>query len=111
VDVEGDEQHNINEIVKAVVNRTMEEFTEESKVILKAITKVRHNMARGRHQQYWIKSKSAKDSERMETLQSMVDTWSLVYSGLVVSVMVTQIYVLRGFFHEKPTSSKLMMRT
>jgi len=111
VDVEGDEQDDENEVMKAAINRTMEEFSEESKVILKTITKVRHNMARGRHQQYWIKSKSSKDSERMETLQGMVDTWSLIYTSLLVTVMVGQVFVLRSFFNEKPTSSKLMMRT
>ncbi|XP_023335222.1 uncharacterized protein LOC111706559 isoform X2 [Eurytemora carolleeae] len=110
VDVVGDENENVAEIVKAFLNRTMEVFEENSKEIMTTVTKVRHSLARARHQQYWIKSKNSKDAERLESLQGMVDTWSIVYSGLVCAVGIGQILVL-SFFNIKPATSQLKMRT
>lgn len=99
-------------LINNAINRTMEKFEADSKNVLSAIVKVRHAVARARHQQYWLKSKNSKDSERMITLQGMVDTWSMIYSSLICVVAVAQIFVLRSFFHIKPTSyTGLKMRT
>lgn len=111
VDIEGDENENVNEILNNAINSTMEEFNEESKEVQSAITKVRYAIARSRHQQYWIKSKNLKDSERMETLKGMVDTWSMLCSSFVCIVMIVQVFTLRSFFNVKPPTSQLKMRT
>jgi len=110
VDVEGDELDDDQEFLKLFINRTMEEFQADSEQVLLAIKKVRHGLARARHQQYWIKSKSTKDSERMDTLKGMVDKWSSVNSCVVFVVMVAQVIALRSLFNVKPVSSKLNVR-
>ena len=47
---------------------------------------------------------------RLESIISMIDTWSMAYSCLVVVVGVVQLFVLKRFFKETPTTSKLRMR-
>ena len=89
--------------------------------------KVRTNLARSKHSQWWLGNKVTiaaqaqlfftsvclqipKDMARLESIISMIDTWSMAYSCLVVVVGVVQLFVLKRFFKETPTTSKLRMR-
>ena len=87
--------------------------------------KVRTNLARSKHSQWWLGNKVPaqaqlfftsvclqipKDMARLESIISMIDTWSMAYSCLVVVVGVVQLFVLKRFFKETPTTSKLNMR-
>jgi len=72
--------------------------------------KVRTNLARSKHSQWWLGHKIPKDMARLESIISMIDTWSMVYSCLVVVVAVIQLFVLKRFFNVTPTTTKLKMR-
>ena len=41
----------------------------------------------------------------------MIDRWSLAHSTLLIAVALVQVYFLKSFFKETPTSVKLKMRT
>jgi uncharacterized membrane protein YuzA (DUF378 family) len=47
----------------------------------------------------------------MDSLLSMIDTWSSVYSLLVGLVGVAQVLLLKSFFNIRPPTSNLKMRT
>ena len=52
-----------------------------------------------------------KDTERLESLITMIDSWSMAHSTLVVGVALVQVYLLKSFFRETPTTVQLKMRT
>ena len=52
-----------------------------------------------------------KDTERLESIISMIDKWSMAHSTLLVVVAFVQVYFLKSFFKETPTTVKLKMRT
>ena len=54
---------------------------------------------------------SSKDLERIDSLVSMIDKWSSVYSVLVGLVGVAQVLLLKSFFNIRPATSKLKMQT
>ena len=41
----------------------------------------------------------------------MIDKWSMAHSTLLVVVALLQVYFLKSFFNETPTTVKLKMRT
>ena len=51
-----------------------------------------------------------KDTERLESIISMIDTWSMVYACLVCTVGLVQVFVLKRLFKETPATSQLKMR-
>ena len=76
----------------------------------KSIRKVRSALARSRHTAWWVGTKVAKDMERLGTITSMIDKWSMAYSMLVCMVGVVQVMVLRRLFTAKPGTTHLNMR-
>ena len=76
----------------------------------KSIRKVRSALARSRHTACWLGTKVAKDMERLATITSMIDNWSMVYSMLVCVVGVVQVMVLRRLFNAKPGTTHLNVR-
>jgi len=109
-DIQGDEER---ELLKEenVVNATLTEYLEEAKLVRRSVIKVRGNVARSRHAQWWLGNKIPKDTERLEGVIAMIDTWSMAYSCLVCVVGAVQVVVLKRFFVTLPTSSKLKMST
>ena len=51
-----------------------------------------------------------KDTARLESIVQMIDTWSIAHSILLVIVSFTQVYFLKKFFEESPTTTKLNAR-
>ena len=51
-----------------------------------------------------------KDTERLESVMAMIDTWSMVYSGLVCVVGWAQVTLLKRLFNETPASGHMKMR-
>ena len=47
----------------------------------------------------------------MESILTMIDTWSIAYTTLSVVVAFAQVTLLKRFFNVIPTSSNLKMRT
>merc|ERR1711892_210766 len=110
-DILGDEDvvQSHEEVVLAI-NQTMEDYLFKADMVRKSVMKVRTNLARSKHSQWWLGNKIPKDMARLESIISMIDTWSMAYSCLVVVVGVVQLFVLKRFFKETPTTSKLRMR-
>ena len=59
---------------------------------------------------YLFTFQTPKDTERLESIVSMIDTWSMAYSCLVVVVGCIQVVVLKRFFEVTPTTTKMNMR-
>ena len=76
----------------------------------KSIRKVRSALARSRHTAWWVGSKMSKDIERLVTITSMIDKWSMAYGMLVCVVGMVQVMVLRQLFNVKPGTSHLAAR-
>ena len=76
----------------------------------KSIRKVRSALARSRHTAWWVGTKVAKDMERLATITSMIDKWSMAYTILVGVVGVVQVMVLRRLFNSKPGTTHLNVR-
>merc|ERR1719427_801126 len=111
-DILGDEKVvQPEEAVKLAVNQTLEEYLAQAGIVRKSVVKVRSNVARSKHTQWWLGQKTPKDTQRLQSIISMIDTWSMMYSCLVVVVALVQVFVLKKFFEEKPTTTQLKVRT
>merc|ERR1711915_25096 len=110
-DIQGDE-----EIVQPakeleiMVNQTMEEYKIQADSVNMALKKVRFRLTKAKSTQWWLGMKTPKDTERLESIVKMIDTWSMAYSCLIVLVGIIQLFVLKRLFNEKPTTSKLNAR-
>merc|ERR1711915_20777 len=110
-DIEGDEDVvQPHEEVDLAVNQTLQDYLVEAAMVRKSILKVRGNVARSRHTQWWLGNKTPKDTERLESIVRMIDTWSIVYSGLVCVVGLAQVVILKKLFVEMPASSNLKVK-
>ena len=52
-----------------------------------------------------------KDTERLLSVNKMIDAWSTAYSVLVVIVGMAQVFLLRRMFNIKPPTANMKMRT
>ena len=52
-----------------------------------------------------------KDTERLLSVNKMIDAWSTAYSMLVVIVGMAQVFLLRRMFNIKPPTANMKMRT
>ena len=93
------------------VNQTLEEYSQQAREMRIGIVKVRTRLSKARSSQWWLSSKTPKDTERLEAINQMIDTWSLAYSGLVILVSILQTIFVRRLFNIRPTSSNMKMRT
>merc|ERR1712062_4330 len=105
-DILGDED---KEFVVAA-NHTMEEYMFQADIVQRSVKKIRMNLVRSKSLQWWFGMKTPKDTERLESIIAMIDSWSLAHSCLVVVVGLTQLFVLKRFFESAPTSTKLKTR-
>ena len=112
LDILGDEQQlGSSDTTDLMVNQTMEEYAEQARVMRVGIVRIRTKVSKARSQQWWLSSKVPKDTERLVPIISMIDTWSLAYSGLIIVVGVIQTMMVRKMFNIKPPTSNMKMRT
>jgi len=112
LDVEGDEDRDgSQESLESVINATMSEYLENAEIVLKTIKKVRISLSRARHTSWWVGTRSTKDIERLVTIASMIDRWSMCYMVLLVLVGIIQVTMLRRLFKEKPRTNRQNFRT
>ena len=126
-EVTGEERQVVEGEMAGGTNET-QEYLEQAESVRRAVIKVRGKVARTKHTQWWLGLKvtlscslliiiteisfqTPKDTERLESIISMIDKWSMAHSSLLVVVAFVQIYFLKSFFTETPTSVKLKMRT
>ena len=88
--------------------------------------KVRGNVAKSRHAQWWLGNKvrivliwpvlyyiifqTPKDTERLESIISMIDTWSMAYSCMLLVVGILQLSILKRFFVVTPITTQFKIR-
>lgn len=109
-DVVGEENFVLDTDEVSSSNETLAEYLAEAEIVRRSVIKVRSLMARGKHTQWWLNQKYPKDTARLESIMSMIDTWSMAHSFLVVVVAITQVTLLKRFFNVTPTSTQLKMR-
>ena len=128
VDVTGEEEDmETNDSPELRVNQTLEEYTQQARELRIAIVKVepvsslvsvtplvsqvRTRLSKARSQQWWLSSKTPKDTERLMAINQMIDTWSTAYSVLIIVVSILQAVFVRRLFNIKPTTYSMKMRT
>jgi len=113
IDIIGDEERidTNKDDIQLAVNQTIEEYEEQAKMMRVGIVKVRTKVSKARSQQWWLSSKTPKDTERLISINQMIDFWSIAYSIMVVIVGVLQTVVVRRLFNIKPPSTNMKMRT
>ena len=112
LDILGEEEEMDTNNVYLAVNQTLEEYTEQARILRLGVVKIRTKMSKVRSQQWWLSSKSTKGQERLLSMNQMIDTWSMAYSLMVVVVGIMQTVFLRRLFNIKPVSSgNMKMRT
>ena len=112
LDVTGEEEELETEASPQLsVNQTLEEYSQQARELRIGIVKVRTRLSKARSSQWWLSSKTPKDTERLEAINQMIDTWSVAYSVMVVIVAVTQTVIVRRLFNIKPPQSNMKMRT
>ena len=113
LDIVGDEQdmEMNNENIQLAVNQTLEEYTEQARVIRVGIVRIRTKVSKARSQQWWLASKTPKDTERLVSIIQMIDTWSVAYSVMIIIVGLIQTRMVRGLFNIRPPTSNMKMRT
>merc|ERR1711892_1202023 len=96
-DILGDEDvaQSLEEVVLAL-NQTMEEYMFQADQVKNFV--------------WWLGMKTPKDTARLESIVSMIDTCSMAYSCLVVIVGFVQLFVLKKFFEATPTTTKFKLR-
>ena len=60
---------------------------------------------------YYGYFQTPKDTERLISVNSMIDTWSTMYSVMVLVVGVVQVVVLKRLFNVRPPPANMKMRT
>jgi len=112
LDVVGDEEKmNTNEDIVLAVNQTLEAYKEEAKQMRKAVVRVRTQLSKMRTQQWWLGTKTPKDTERLISVTSMIDNWSMAYSIMILMVGFIQVVVLKRLFNVRLPTSNMKMRT
>jgi len=95
---------------KKLVNATLDYMKETAGSVETVMRKVRSQIARARHQQWWLSTMSQKHLSRLEAVQGMIDRWSFGHLFTVVAVGCIQVIMLRRLFNVKPSSHKLSAR-
>ena len=112
LDILGDEQVvGTQDNEQLSLNQTLEEYGEQARLLRVGIVRIRTRVSKARSQQWWLGSKVPKDTERLLSIISMIDTWSIAYSVLVIIVGIVQTMVVRKMFNIKPPTSNMKMRT
>ena len=112
LDILGEEEEMDTNNVYLAVNQTLEEYTEQARILRLGVVKIRTKMSKVRSQQWWLSSKATKGQERLVSMNQMIDTWSTAYSLMVIVVGILQTVFLRRLFNIKPVSSgNMKMRT
>lgn len=127
LDVTGEEEElETNDSPRLSINQTLEEYTQQARELRIGIVKVLHllvqstlcmyykvrtRLSKARSQQWWLSSKTPKDTERLAAINQMIDSWSLAYSVLIIIVSILQTIFVRRLFNIKPTTSNMKMRT
>ena len=114
LDIVGDEQDmetNNENNIQLEVNQTLEEYTEQARIIRVGIVRIRTKVSKARSQQWWLASKTPKDTERLVSIIQMIDTWSVAYSVAIVLVGLIQTRMVRSLFNVRPPTSNMKMRT
>jgi len=114
LDIVGDEQDmetNNENNIQLAVNQTLEEYTEQARIIRVGIVRIRTKVSKARSQQWWLASKTPKDTERLVSIIQMIDTWSVAYSVAIVLVGLIQTRMVRSLFNVRPPTSNMKMRT
>ena len=87
LDVTGEEEELETEASPQLsVNQTLEEYSQQARELRIGIVKVRTRLSKARSSQWWLSSKTPKDTERLEAINQMIDSWSVAYSILVILV-------------------------
>ena len=111
LDIVGEEEEIDTENIYLAVNQTLEQYTEQARIMRLGIVKIRTKMSKVRSQQWWLSSKATKGEERLLSMNQMIDTWSMAYSLMVIIVGIIQTVFLRRLFNIKPVSGNMKMRT
>ena len=112
LDILGEEEEMDTNNVYLAVNQTLEEYTEQARILRLGVVKIRTKMSKVRSQQWWLSSKATKGQERLVSMNQMIDTWSTAYSLMVIVVGIIQTFFVRRLFNIKPVSSgNMKMRT
>ena len=112
LDVTGEEEELETEASPQLsVNQTLEEYSQQARELRIGIVKVRTRLSKARSSQWWLSSKTPKDTERLEAINQMIDSWSVAYSILVILVSIIQTIFVRRLFNIRPTTSNMKMRT
>ena len=93
------------------VNQTLEEYSQQARELRIGIVKVRTRLSKARSAQWWLSSKTPKDTERLEAINQMIDPWSIAYTILVILVSIIQTIFVRRLFNIRPATSNMKMRT
>jgi len=109
-DLLGEEDFIIKEGEQDEVNATLTEYLEKAEKVRRSVIKVRGNMARSKHTQWWLNQKYPKDEARLVSISSMIDKWSMAHMMLVIIVTIAQVTMLKRFFNLTPTTVTLKTR-
>jgi len=109
-DVNGEDDFIIAETEQDQTNATLTEYLEKAEKVRRSVIKVRGNMARSKHTQWWLTQKYPKDEARLVSISSMIDKWSMAHVILVIVVTIAQVTMLKRFFNLTPTTVTLKNR-